>query len=78
MSEGWKQSIAGTVVAAMFGLLGWISLELRSLRAGVKALDATVDARLEKLDERLDKVGQSVAVLLERTAPLAPVAAKKR
>ena len=55
-----------------------IGVELRSLRAGVKALDATVDARLEKLDERLDKVGQSVAVLLERTVPLAPVAAKKR
>ena len=55
-------SIFATLIISM---QGWLIVEQRALRQDIRGMDA-----------RLNQVEINVAVLLERTAPLAPVASK--
>ena len=72
MSEGWKQTTATIAATAAFLLLGWIAHGMQELRNDVESLRENMNGRLERIDERLDDLEQNQAVLLERTAPLAP------
>lgn len=72
MSESWKQTIATIAATAAFLLLGWIAHGMQELRNDVESLRENMNVRLERIDERLDDLEQNQAVLLERTAPLAP------
>lgn len=78
MSESWKQTIATIAATAAFLLLGWIAHGMQELRNDVESLRENMNVRLERIDERLDDLEQNQAVLLERTAPLAPGSKKLR
>ena len=57
--------IVSTLATLIISMQGWLIAEQRALRQDIRGIDA-----------RLNHVERDVAVLLERTTPLAPVAAK--
>ena len=57
-------------------LAGWIRDDIKVLRDDVAAVEAKLEAKIDRMDDRLDRIEQKQAALMERTAPLAPSAAK--
>lgn len=76
MSDNWKQTFVTVIATATFLLLSWIAYGMQEVRGGVKAIDARLIAIQAALEERQDALERNQAVLLERTARLAPVAKK--
>lgn len=82
MSERWQQTLVGPAIGLVLALLGWGVAEVRGVRSEMNErfdrMEQRIDALEHGFDSRLDKLEQNQAVLLERTAPLAPVASKPR
>lgn len=71
MSEGWQRTLLGLAAGVAITLLGWGVAELRDFRS-------EVNQQFDRVEQRLDALERNAALLLERTAPLAPSGAKPR
>ena len=57
------------VLTLILAMLGWLAVEMRGLRSEIREAHLGFESRMDALE-------RDVAVLLERTAPLAPASAK--
>lgn len=65
MNESWNETLVGPANGLAIALLVWGIAEAGSVRAEVRDKHRTIDAQL-------DATELNQAVLLERTAPIAP------